>query len=198
MSQCDIVIPVWNQLEATRDCINSIERNTLYPHRLIIIDNASGNKTAKYMDDLQKDRKTKVLLLRNKENQGFIKAVNKGVLQATAEYVCILNNDTFVTDGWLKEMINIINEDPAIGIVNPSSNTLGQRLQKGMTPEEYAEKSKSQSGWRTFREPVQDRTGSDGARYQGEDVGSSRDSDRDAEGSDQYKACHGFHPGILW
>ncbi len=146
MSACDIIIPVWNQLEDTKLCIDSIERNTPYPHRIIIIDNASGNKAKKYLEDLKEKSAESVILLRSEKNEGFIKAVNKGIRFSGAEYVCLLNNDTIVTHGWLGEMVDIIAKNPFIGIVNPSSNTLGQELPDGVALEEYAGGSKGQRG----------------------------------------------------
>ncbi len=146
MSTCNIIIPVWNQLEATRDCINSIKRCTEYPYRLIIVDNASDYETATYLEDLKKSSDTDVMLVRNEKNEGFIKAVNKGISLSKTAYLCILNNDTLVTDGWLSEMVNVLDKNPLIGIVNPSSNALGQKLPYGTTPGEFAESSKTQSG----------------------------------------------------
>lgn len=146
MSRCDIIIPVWNQPEATKNCIDSIERNTSYPYRLIIIDNASSHVTEKFLDDLKKNRNLSVMLIRNAENEGFIKAVNKGISLSTSEYACMLNNDTVVTKDWLTEMIDIINKDPQIGIVNPSSNNLGQKVPGKMTLDEYVEGIKEKSG----------------------------------------------------
>lgn len=146
MYGCDIIIPVWNRLQDTEACIKSIRENTLYPYRLLIIDNASGSQTVEYLKGLKKENKEEVLLIRNEKNEGFIKAVNKGISVSKAQYICILNNDTIVAKGWLTEAINVLNKDPLIGLVNPSSNTLGQKLSRDQTPDEWAEKSKGVSG----------------------------------------------------
>jgi len=139
MSTCDIIIPVWNRLEDTRECIGSVERNTLFPYNLVIIDNGSGEKTAGYLRGLAKKRKKRILLVRNEKNEGFVKAVNRGISLSGSEFVCLLNNDTVVASGWLKALINVINRDASIGIVNPSSNTLGQRLPRGKSLKRHAE-----------------------------------------------------------
>ncbi len=125
--RCDIIIPVWDQLEATRRCIVSIRENTDYPYRLIIIDNASGEETRNYLHTL-----ADILLIRNEENAGFVKAVNQGLRASNASYMCIMNNDTIATAGWLKEMIDVVESNPGIGIVNPSSNTSGQTAPEHM------------------------------------------------------------------
>ena len=146
MSSCDIVIPVWNRPEDLKVCIDSIGKNTRYPHRLLIVDNASGPETRNYIDDLKKTLGERLTLIRNEENLGFIKAVNKGIAASLAEYVCLLNNDTVVTSGWLGEMITLMEKHARIGIVNPSSNSLGQNMPEGVTPDKCASNSKDQSG----------------------------------------------------
>jgi O-antigen biosynthesis protein len=124
--KCDIIIPVWNERELTGKCVDSIEKNTTLPHRIILIDNASGIKTASYLKELSEKDKGGIVLIRNEENIGFPRAVNQGIAVSSAPYLCILNNDTEVYKGWLEEMINIAESNPDIGIINPSSNNLGQ------------------------------------------------------------------------
>ena len=146
MPHCDIVLPVWNQPEATEACIDSVVKNTGYPYRLVIIDNASDHKTAAYLVGLQERFKKEVILLRNAKNEGFIKAVNKGIAHSKGEFICILNNDTIVTKGWLGEMVMLLEKNAEIGIVNPSSNSLGQSVPKGKSMGELAEEGKDASG----------------------------------------------------
>lgn len=118
--RCDIVIPVWNHLEMTKDCVDSIAKHTQYPYRLVLIDNASDCPAGKYLYSLKQGG---AAVIRNEKNQGFVKAVNQGMRFSDAKYICIMNNDTIVTDGWLSEMINILELHPDIGMINPSSNT---------------------------------------------------------------------------
>ena len=117
--KCDIVIPIWNQLEITRDCIESIIRNTRYPYSLILIDNASDEKTRRYLESIRDNKSLEVKLIRNEKNLGFVKAVNQGLKASDAPYVCIFNNDTVTTPGWLEEMVEFTEAHKDVGIVNP-------------------------------------------------------------------------------
>lgn len=135
--RCDIIIPVWNQLEVTRDCVNSIVKHTDYPYRLIIIDNASDSPTADYLKNLKCEKYLDLLLTRNEKNLGFVKAINQGIAVSDAPYLCIMNNDTIATAGWLDEMVAVIEANPAMGLLNPSSNTSGQ-FPGDMPVDEYA------------------------------------------------------------
>ena len=144
--KCDIVIPVWNNLDFTKKCIESVFKNTDYAFHLIIIDNASDRLTRDYLDILARDKKHAITLIRNDENLGFVKAANGGIRQSNAPYVCLLNNDTEVTKGWLKEMINVAEKKEDIGIVNANSNTLGCKLKSGQSLESLANELKTRTG----------------------------------------------------
>ena len=147
MSRCDIIIPIWNNLKDTRPCLDSVIKNTSYPFNVIVIDNASSIEVKRYLEKFKEEHKDKhITIITNERNEGFVKAVNRGVKESKEEFICILNNDTIVTRGWLAETISIIEKNYSVGIVNPSSNTLGQNLNEGVTPDSHAEVIKHESG----------------------------------------------------
>jgi len=143
--KCDIVTAVWNNLELTKSCIDSIIKNTDVDYRLIIIDNASNDKTKKYLEELKDKEGRRVLLIRNESNLGFIKAVNQGMRLSESPYICLINNDTIVTKEWLGEMIRVAESSPRVGLINPSSNTLGQKPENKESMEAYAERLKKEA-----------------------------------------------------
>lgn len=117
--RCDIIIPIWNQLSFTRDCLEHILKNTNYSYRLILIDNASENDTAEYLRRFAVDNSDKVELVRNDENLGYIKAINQGLKISKAPYVCMMNNDTIPAVGWLERMVEFAESNPDVGLINP-------------------------------------------------------------------------------
>lgn len=137
MTLCDIVIPIWNQPGLTAACLQSLAACTPEPVRLILVDNASGPPTRELLDRFKAEGKLPAEILRNAANLGFIKAVNQGIRAGKSPWVCLLNNDTVVTAGWLSEMIRVAESDPSIGLVNPTSNCLGYPAQ-GLPPGEIA------------------------------------------------------------
>lgn len=148
--KCDIIIPVWNQPEVTKACINSILKNTNHPFRLIIIDNGSDKLTSDYLESLDSINGLNFLLIKNSENLGFVKAINQGMSASDAPFVCLMNNDTVAAAGWLEEMVGVMGSSAGIGIVNPSSNTLGQHARRGESIEFYA------SGLRRYKDQTQE------------------------------------------
>lgn len=119
--KCDIIIPVWNQLAYTRRCLESIRRHTDCPYRIIVIDNGSEKETKDYLDSI-KGGDGELLVIANETNQGYIKAINQGLAAARSDYICLLNNDTVVSEGWLSRMISLAEGDKRIGMVNPLGN----------------------------------------------------------------------------
>ena len=144
--ESDIIIPVWNQLDYTVSCLDSIFKSTRSPFRIIIIDNASDKQTAQYLDSIKEKNPQKTVLIRNSENQGFVKAANQGIKASCAPYICLLNNDTQVARGWLTEMIKVAESRADIGIVNANSNTLGLKAKRRQGIETVAEELRSYSG----------------------------------------------------
>lgn len=97
-----IIIPVFNNVQLTKNCLESIYDNTpSESFNLLVIDNASTDQTPEY---LARFAKSNFSFLRNETNLGFAKANNQGSRLATSEKLLFLNNDTLVTSGWLKEL----------------------------------------------------------------------------------------------
>lgn len=119
-SYCDIVIPVFNRPDLTRECLESIWLRTHGSFSLILIDNGSDTATQKYIKEFQAGKKN-VTIIRNDDNIGWVRAVNQGLLESRSPYVCFMNNDTIVrTDNWIRKLIDVAEMDPDIGLVNPS------------------------------------------------------------------------------
>jgi len=72
------------------------------------------------------------------KNYGFAKGYNEGIKAAKGEWICVLNNDTLVTEGWIGRMINHLKEDPDIKVMAPVSNNIHGEHQMVAAPENYS------------------------------------------------------------
>ncbi len=117
-----IIILAYNQLDYTKKCIESIFKHTEFSFELILVDNGSTDDTWAYMESLRESKGTIIRLIRNRENLGFAGGNNQGIAVSSGEYVLLLNNDTLVTEGWLKRMIACAKARPGSGIIGPMSN----------------------------------------------------------------------------
>lgn len=125
---CDIIIPVYNALDVTKNCLASIDEMTRVSFNLILIDNGSGRETGVFLDAFS-PANGQVAVIRNPENLGWVKAVNQGMKLSVSPYVCMMNNDTIVrTDGWLEKLMAIADAASDIGLINPNFEAKGRRF----------------------------------------------------------------------
>ncbi len=112
--ECTIIVPVYNQCHFTKRCLETIRQHTNdVRYEVIVVDDASTDETAEFLATLQPP----FCSIRNDKNLGFIGAVNHGAQEARGKYLLIFNNDTEVHPRWLREMIDLYQSDPSIGIV---------------------------------------------------------------------------------
>lgn len=115
-----IVILTYNNLEYTKQCIDSIRIHTKYgTYEIIVVDNASSDDTVEW---LKKQEDIKKIF--NNENQGFPKGCNQGIEIATGENILLLNNDIIVTVNWLSNMVKCLYSSEDIGAVGAVSNSV--------------------------------------------------------------------------
>src|SRR5438093_2669511 len=112
--QVSLVIPVYNQVHYTKQCVASITRWTDLPYELVIVDNASTDGTGEFLSSLE----SKVIT--NPSNVGCAKAWNQGVLASQGKVIGILNNDIVVTPGWLYGLLRFM-DHKGHGIVSPAA-----------------------------------------------------------------------------
>ncbi|MCG7841035.1 MAG: glycosyltransferase, partial [Methanomassiliicoccales archaeon] len=120
----DIVIPVYGGLHVLRPCIESIIKHTEWDYRLIIVDDCSPDPAVgEYLRSLEELHPgIRVELLFNRKNRGFAPTVNRGAAAGDNPYLCILNSDTLVTEGWLTRQLMALEADEKNVIVNPVTN----------------------------------------------------------------------------
>jgi GT2 family glycosyltransferase/glycosyltransferase involved in cell wall biosynthesis len=117
-----IIIVSYNNQELTRNCLESVLRNSMHPNlEVIVVDNASKDGSAEMLDGLRDDR---VRVLLNDENLGFAKANNQALRIATGAYLVLLNNDTVVPRGWVPRLLRQL-DDPQIGLAVAVTNFSG-------------------------------------------------------------------------
>jgi GT2 family glycosyltransferase/glycosyltransferase involved in cell wall biosynthesis len=121
--RASIVIVTYNNLALTQLCLESILRNTAYPHyEVVIVDNNSSDGTQSYLH-LMADSYDHMKVIYNAANRGFAAANNQGLEQAEGQYLVLLNNDTIVPIGWLSRLVYHL-KDPKIGIVGSVTNAV--------------------------------------------------------------------------
>ena len=117
-----IIVPVYRNLVATRNCIESLMASDLPEHSAIIVidDNSPEDAVSAYCEELTK--RFGIQLLVNDENLGFVRAVNKGFIEAGDADIILLNSDTVVANDWAQRLQACAYREDSIGTVTPFSN----------------------------------------------------------------------------
>lgn len=120
----DIVIVLWNQVDYTRRCVESLIKNTKIPFRIILIDNASSDGTPQFAENLTQQQipGVKIVYVRNTENLNYVLGVNQGIGFTQAPFVLLANNDIEVYPGSIEELLRVANTEDRIGLINPLCN----------------------------------------------------------------------------
>jgi len=101
-----IIIPSWNSLEYLKICINSILKNSKYPHQIIVHINDGSDGTLEWLQTQE------IEYTHSNENIGVCHALNVARNLATTEYICYVNDDMYLCPNWdhyLYEEIKAIN-----------------------------------------------------------------------------------------
>lgn len=102
-----VIIATRDRLELLSQTVAGLLDETDYaPLEIIIVDNLSKNtSTLKYLREVQKDPRVKVVAYRDTFN--FPAINNIGFRQSSGEVIALINNDMkIISPGWLKEMVS--------------------------------------------------------------------------------------------
>lgn len=117
-----IVTLNWNGFSDTSELLESLSGITYKNFKIVVVDNNSSKDD---VDKLKKyyDKKTHIILL--KENLGYAGGNNIGIkhaLEANADFILLINNDTKVEPDFLSPLVNKFNTYSDAGIIAPRIN----------------------------------------------------------------------------
>lgn len=143
-------ICVHNALDALMPCLASVAAARQPEDTIIIVDDASDQPTASFLDQFVAAHH-RVKLIRNSENLGYTKSANQVFKAASTDWVILLNSDTVVPGRAFRKLVEAGEQFPRLAIVGPVSNAaswqtvprltgedgafLVNRLRRRMTPE---------------------------------------------------------------
>lgn len=139
-----VVILNWNRLDLTKNCLESLAKQSYQDFETIVIDNGSTDGSTVWLE------KQGLTLISNPKNLGFARAINQGISQALkngCEYVVSLNNDAQPDKDWLKRLVSYMDKHPLVGFAQGASmqaedkkryDSTGIYLERGFIPNQRA------------------------------------------------------------
>ena len=138
-----VVIPSWNGRALLDVALASLERQSLAPAEVIVVDNGSTDGTTAHLSE----RWPSVTLVALPSNTGFAAATNRGIERSSGDVVVLINNDVELDADFLRELVAGLEADPGAasaaakmlrfddrGVIDATGDTLrwsGVALQRG-------------------------------------------------------------------
>ncbi len=97
-----IIIPTWNNLPFARLCVESIRKNSVYKHQVVLHINDGSDGTLEWA------KKEKLDYTHTPDNAGICIAVNMAGGICTQDYIVYMNDDMYVCPLWDKYLADEI------------------------------------------------------------------------------------------
>lgn len=119
--QLTIIVPVYDDLEATKACLASLLPELQSRTTALLVNDASPDaRITTHLNSLAGHEH--IRLITNDRNLGFVGSVNLALTAITAGDIILLNADTVVTPGFATRLRAAARSEPNIGTVVPLSN----------------------------------------------------------------------------
>ena len=108
-----VIIVSYNSRRWLKDCLSSIANQSYGPIETIIVDNASQDGSAEWIQDHAHD----AILIALKQTVPLAKALNIGIQQAAGRYLVLLNPDVDLDREAVYQLIRVTQENPSCAAV---------------------------------------------------------------------------------
>jgi glycosyltransferase involved in cell wall biosynthesis len=106
-----LVIPVYNEQDHLKDCLDSVALQTRMPDEVIVIDNNSTDKSAEIA------KKYKFVKVVTEKKQGVVHARDKGFSQARGDIIGRIDSDTRLEPDWAEKVMVIFDLEKNVSAI---------------------------------------------------------------------------------
>lgn len=107
-------MPVYNRENLIKFSVESILNQTFTDFEFIIVNDGSTDKTAEIIKNFNDKR---IKLIHNEKNSGIVFSRNRGIENATGEFVAMFDSDDIAYPTKNEEQINFLEQNPSFGMV---------------------------------------------------------------------------------
>ena len=133
MPKVSVIIPTYNSSATIGETLESVFRQTYKDFEIILINDGSTDSLMEVLDPIQDNR----LKIFNYENSGLSVARNRGINQASGDYLIFLDADDLWTSDKLETHVNALDQakeiNPRVGVVYSWSYYLDDETQSCFT-----------------------------------------------------------------
>lgn len=106
-----VVIPTFNRRESLERALTSVFNQSVHPHEIIIVDDASTDETATYLQAIDASP-VPIKVLSHTENGGVSAARNTGIAAAKGDWIALLDSDDEWVPNKLENQLNYLTTYP--------------------------------------------------------------------------------------
>lgn len=114
-NKVSVIIVNWNGEKWLGPCIDSLQSQTYRDIEVIVVDNASTDKSV----ELIRIKYPLVKIIQSSENLGFAGGNNVGVKEADGEYIMLLNNDTCTEKDCIEKLVRAFDMISGLTVAQP-------------------------------------------------------------------------------
>lgn len=113
MPLISVVLPAFNAQEYIEEAINSILNQTIEDFEILVIDDGSTDDTHKIVEKMAGED-YRIKLLTNEKNMGLIYTLNRGLEEATGEYIARMDADDISLPERFERQIEYLKDNPDV------------------------------------------------------------------------------------
>lgn len=113
MKKVSVIIPVYNGEKYIEECLESILSQTYKNIEIIVVDDGSTDNTKQILENYKNK-----IMLKCQKNSGASTTRNNGYKLASGEYILFFDADDYMTENYIKNAVNIMNEGYDLVITN--------------------------------------------------------------------------------
>ena len=115
---------VYNGMPYLVEAVESTLNQTCHDFEFLIIDDASTDNSFDYLNNISDKR---IKLIKNAENMGQVKSLNRGLVLCEGDLVARLDQDDVNLPHRLEEQINFFNDNPNISLICSYEHTIDSK-----------------------------------------------------------------------
>jgi GT2 family glycosyltransferase len=108
-----VVIPAYGCRTSIGDVIAALRAQTTRPTEIIVVDDCSPDGLAETLAPLRDE----ITVLQNPRNLGLSRTFNRGLREASGEFVLTLHSDCILASDYLERLWRILDAQPGVGAV---------------------------------------------------------------------------------
>lgn len=122
-----VIMPLYNGEKYLKEAIDSILHQTYADFELLLIDDASSDNTENVIRSYNDNR---IVYIKNEENLGLIKTLNKGLNFAKGEFIARMDQDDIADVTRFKKQINLFEKNPDLGVCGTWFTCFGDQIKE--------------------------------------------------------------------